>query len=84
MDFLLFILRIKKKYAYKKYLKHWKQRYHVRLLKKARITIRFGFRNYYGKYAWGMIVLIKLLMIMMMMMMMMMIRKMMMIIIIIL
>ena len=48
MDFLLSILRIKKKYAFKKYLKHWKERYYFRLLKKARITIRFGFRNYYG------------------------------------
>ena len=48
MDFLLSILRVKKKYAFKKYLTHWKQRYYVRLLKKARVTIRFGFRNYYG------------------------------------
>jgi hypothetical protein len=48
MDFLLSILRIKKKYAFKKYLKHWKERYYIRLLKKARVTIRFGFRNYYG------------------------------------
>lgn len=48
MDFLLSILRIKKKYAFKKYLEHWKERYHIRLLKKARVTIRFGFRYYYG------------------------------------